>query len=228
MDMEAIMGRDLLNEDNVGRLSLTSKIFNVIRDDILNGKYTEGEKLVEAKLAEELGVSRTPVREALKQLELDGIVENIPNRGVVVKGITKQDIQDIFTIRRAIEGIAATWAVERITDQELQDLKETYELMEFYTFKKDLDKFAEQNTRFHETIYRATKSRYLEQVLKDFQYYMKQSRKKSLEIEGRMQNALQEHKEILDAFLERDKERAERALTMHVSNSKRNVENMGK
>jgi DNA-binding GntR family transcriptional regulator len=227
MYMEGIMGRDLLNEDNVGRLSLTSKIFNVIRDDILHGKYAEGEKLVEAKLAEELGVSRTPVREALKQLELDGIVENIPNRGVMVKGITKQDIQDIFTIRRAIEGIAATWAVDRITDQELEDLKETYELMEFYAFKKDLDKFAEQNTRFHETIYKATKSRYLEQVLKDFQYYMKQSRKKSLENEGRMQLALQEHKEILDAFMNRDKESAEKALTMHVTNSKRNVESMG-
>ncbi|MBB6218432.1 DNA-binding GntR family transcriptional regulator [Anaerosolibacter carboniphilus] len=222
------MGRDLLNEDNVGRLSLTSKIFNVIRDDILHGKYTEGEKLVEAKLAEELGVSRTPVREALKQLELDGIVENIPNRGVVVKGITKQDIQDIFTIRRAIEGIAATWAVERITDQELQDLKETYELMEFYAFKKDKDKFAEQNTRFHETIYKATKSRYLEQVLKDFQYYVKQTRKKSLENEGRMPHALEEHKAILDAFLDRDKERAEKALTVHVNNSMKNVENTSK
>ncbi|KXG73683.1 GntR family transcriptional regulator [Thermotalea metallivorans] len=222
------MGRDLLNEDNAGRLSLTSKIFNIIRDDILNGKYSEGEKLVEAKLAEELGVSRTPVREALKQLELDGMVENIPNRGVIVKGITKQDIQDIFTIRTAIEGIAAAWAVERITEEELQDLKEAYELMEFYAFKKDIEKFAEFNTKFHETIYKATKSRYLEQVLKDFQYYMKQSRKKSLQIEGRMEDALREHKEILDAFLERNKERAEKALTTHVNNSKKNAEKLGK
>lgn len=222
------MGRDLLNEDNAGRLSLTSKIFNIIRDDILNGKYSEGEKLVEAKLAEELGVSRTPVREALKQLELDGMVENIPNRGVIVKGITKQDIQDIFTIRTAIEGIAAAWAVERITEEELQDLKEAYELMEFYAFKKDIEKFAEFNTKFHETIYKATKSRYLEQVLKDFQYYMKQSRKKSLQIEGRMEDALREHKEILDAFLERNKEKAEKALTMHVNNSKKNAEQLGK
>ncbi|WZL73197.1 GntR family transcriptional regulator [Clostridiaceae bacterium 35-E11] len=218
------MARDILNDDGAG-LSLTARIFNKLRDDILNGKYVEGEKLGEAKLAEELGVSRTPVREALKQLELDGIVENIPNRGVVVLGISRQDIEDIYTIRTAIEGIAATWAVERITDEELARLKETYELMEFYTFKKDLEKFAEINTVFHEIIYKATKSRYLEQVLKDFQYYMKKARQKSLQVEGRIQESLQEHKEILNAFLNKDKEEAEKALIKHVRNAKSNAGN---
>ena len=76
--------------------SLTSLIFDKIREDILNDKYSTGDKIVEAKLADELGVSRTPVREALKQLELDGLVDNIPNRGVVVKGISNQDIYDIY------------------------------------------------------------------------------------------------------------------------------------
>ncbi|MCT4620877.1 MAG: GntR family transcriptional regulator [Marinisporobacter sp.] len=217
------MARDLLNEDNTG-LSLTSKIFNILREDILNGKYAEGEKLGEAKLAEELGVSRTPVREALKQLELDGIVENKPNRGVVVLGISKQDIEDIYTIRTAIEGIAARWAVERITEEELEELKESYELMEFYTFKNDIEKFAELNTKFHEVIYKATKSRHLEQVLKDFQYYMKKTRRKSLHVEGRIKESLKEHKVILDAFLNKDQEAAQKALTIHVENSKKNVE----
>lgn len=217
------MGIDLLNEDSGGRLSLTAKIFNKIREDILNGRYKEGEKLIEAKLAEEMGVSRTPVREALKQLELDGLVDNVPNRGVIVKGISNQDIQDIFEIRAAIEGIAAKWAVERITEEELHSLKEIHELAEFYVFKKDIEKFAELNTRFHEIIYKATKSRYLEQVLKDFQYYMKQARRKSLQKEGRMEDAFAEHKDILEAFLKRDKEEAEKMLTLHVSNSKKNA-----
>ena len=224
--MEDIMGRDLLNDDQASRLSLTSKIFNILRDDILNEKYKEGEKLIEAKLAEELGVSRTPVREALKQLELDGIVENIPNRGVIVKGITKQDIEDIFTIRIAIEGIAASWAAERITDEEIHSLKETFELMEFYAYKKDLEKVAEYNTRFHEAIYRATKSRYLEQVLRDFQYYMKKTRRRSLQVEGRVERALEEHREVLEAFIARDKERAQKTLSYHVNNSKKNVERL--
>ncbi|GKT33648.1 GntR family transcriptional regulator, partial [Aduncisulcus paluster] len=151
--------------------SLTSIIFEKIREDILNGMYDPGEKIVEAKLADELGVSRTPVREALKQLELDGLVENIPNRGVIVKGVTAQDIRDIYTIREAIEGIAARWSVERMSQDELDSLKEIYELMEFYTFKKDVDKIFELNTRFHELIYMATNSRFLEHVLRDFQLF---------------------------------------------------------
>ena len=203
--------------------SLTSIIFEKIREDILNDQYKHGEKIVEAKLAEELGVSRTPVREALKQLELDGLVENIPNRGVIVKGISNQDIYDIFTIRMAIEGIAAQWAVERMSDDELAQLKEVCELMEFYTIKGDVSKIFELNTKFHEIIYMATKSRYLEHVLRDFQLFIKSTRNKSLRTEGRMNTALVEHKNILDAFLNRDSENAVLMLTEHITNSRRNA-----
>ncbi|WIF95896.1 GntR family transcriptional regulator [Caminicella sporogenes] len=216
---------DSIFNDKKENRSLTSIIFDKIREDILIGKYSRGEKIVEAKLAEELGVSRTPVREALKQLELDGLVENIPNRGVIVKGITKQDIQDIYTLRIAIEGIAVKWAIERMDDSDLEKLKDIFELMEFYTFKKDLDKIAELNTRFHETIYKATKSRYLEQILKDFQFFMKTTRYKSLRTEGRMESALEEHREILNAFINRDVGQAVKAILKHVNNSKRNAEN---
>lgn len=203
--------------------SLTSLIFNKIREDILNDKYKTGDKIVEAKLADELGVSRTPVREALKQLELDGLVDNIPNRGVVVKGISNQDIYDIYTIRVAIEGIAAKWAVERMDDTVVETLIEIYELMEFYTFKKDVDKIFELNTRFHETIYNATKSRYLEQVLTDFQLFIKTTRNKSLKCEGRSEEALIEHKAILEGFIEKNSEKAYQATIAHVENSRKNA-----
>ncbi len=212
-------------DDYYTGIPLSTKIFNILREDILNGQYAEGAKLIESRLAKELGVSRTPVREALKQLELEGIVENIPNRGVIVLGISKQDLEDIYTIRNAIEGIAARWAVDRMTEEELEELKEIYELMEFYTHKNDIEKFAELNTKFHELIYKATKSRHLEQVLKGFQYYMKKTRRKSLRVEGRIKDSLMEHKEILDAFINRDKELAQNALTEHVDNSKKNAEN---
>lgn len=203
--------------------SLTSIIFEKIREDILNDQYKPGEKIVEAKLAEELGVSRTPVREALKQLELDGLVENIPNRGVIVKGISQQDIYDIFTIRMAIEGIAAQWAIERMSDEELSQLKEVFELMEFYTIKGDVTKIFELNTKFHEIIYMATKSRYLEHVLRDFQLFIKSTRNKSLRSEGRMETALEEHKNILQAFINKDAETAVSMLTKHITNSRRNA-----
>lgn len=213
---------DLFDQKKENR-SLTSIIFDRIREDILNNKYKVGEKIVEAKLADELGVSRTPVREALKQLELDGLVENIPNRGVVVKGITNQDIADIYTIRMEIEGIAAKWCVERMDDNHIDTLKEIYELMEFYTFKKDVEKCFELNTKFHETIYMATKSRYLEHVLKDFQIFMKSTRIKSLKTEGRMDNSLEEHRLILEALVNRDQELAVERIKKHIDNSRKKV-----
>ncbi|MGB3365985.1 MAG: GntR family transcriptional regulator [Acidaminobacteraceae bacterium] len=213
---------DLFDQKKENR-SLTSIIFDRIREEILNNKYKVGEKIVEAKLAEELGVSRTPVREALKQLELDGLVENIPNRGVVVKGITTQDIADIYTIRMEIEGIAAKWCVERMDDTHIDTLKEIFELMEFYTFKKDVEKCFELNTKFHETIYMATKSRYLEHVLKDFQIFMKATRIKSLKTEGRMEDSLEEHKLILEALLDKEIPLAVERIKNHINNSRENV-----
>ncbi|WP_432662126.1 GntR family transcriptional regulator [Wukongibacter baidiensis] len=218
---------DNLFNEKKGNKSLTSMIFEKIREDILIGKYVSGEKIVEAKLADEFGVSRTPVREALKQLELDGLVDNIPNRGVMVKGISKQDIDDIFTIRIAIEGIAVKWAIERMDDGDLEKLKEIFELMEFYTFKKDLDKIAELNTKFHEVIYNATKSRYLEHVLKDFQFFMKTTRYKSLRSPGRLDSALDEHREVLEAFVQKDIDRAVNAILKHVNNSRDNAKRIG-
>ncbi len=204
--------------------SLTSIIFDRIREDILNDQYVTGSKIVEAKLADELGVSRTPVREALKQLELDGLVENIPNRGVVVKGISKQDISDIYTIRQAIEGIAATWCIERITESELAELKGIFDLMEFYTTKKDIEKISELNTKFHEVIYHSTKSRYLEHVLRDFQIFIKSTRNKSLKTDGRLEEALIEHRIIIDAIIAKDVESAKAGIFDHVEKSKRNAQ----
>jgi DNA-binding GntR family transcriptional regulator len=206
--------------------SLTSLIFDKIREDILNGRYSSGDKLVEIKLADELGVSRTPVREALKQLELDGLVDNIPNRGVVVKGITREDIDDILTIRLCIEGLVGQWAATRITDEEVKELDEIYDLMEFYTVKEDVDKLFELNTKFHETLYKATKSRYLEGVLKDFQLFIKSARNNSLKSAGRPNLALDEHKAILDAMKKHDEIEARRALINHITQSNSNIKRL--
>ncbi len=206
--------------------SLTTLIFEKIREDVLNNVYKSGEKIIEAKVAEEMGVSRTPVREALKQLELDGLVENIPNRGVIVKGVTRNDIDDIYEMRVAIEGIAARWSVERMSEESLKDLKEIYELMEFYTTKNDIDKIFELNTKFHEVIYKSACSRYLEHVLSDFQQFIKSTRKRSLTAHGRPAAALEEHHRVLEAFLKRDVEEAVAALMNHIENSRKNASKM--
>lgn len=208
--------------------SLTSLIFEKIREDILNGRYVSGDKLVEIKLADELGVSRTPVREALKQLELDGLVDNIPNRGVVVKGISKEDIDDILTIRLCIEGLVGQWAAERVTDPEIKELEEIFDLMEFYSTKGDVDKLFELNTKFHETLYQITKSRYLESVLNDFQLFIKTARNNSLKSEGRLKDALEEHRIIVAAIKHHDIEATRQALINHISNSNENIKKIVK
>jgi DNA-binding GntR family transcriptional regulator len=204
--------------------SLTSMIFEKLREDILNGDYHRGDKLVEAKIAEEIGVSRTPVREALKQLELDGLVDNIPNRGVVVTGISEQDIRDIYRIRMAIETISVEWCIERMDDQDLAELQEIFDLMEFFTAKGDVDRIFELNTRFHETIYRATESRYMEHVLKDFQLFIKSTRERSLRMTGRLETALEEHRNLLEAIKKRDVTAAKEAAKAHVMHSMQSID----
>ena len=110
--------------------SLPQDLFNRLRDDILQGKIAAGEKLTEQKICKEYQVSRTPVREAFQKLELDGLIDIIPNRGAFVVGLTKQDIGDMYELRKAYETIAVKWAIERITEEEMAQLEEAYDLME--------------------------------------------------------------------------------------------------
>jgi DNA-binding GntR family transcriptional regulator len=205
--------------------SLRGRVYNALREDILSGRYAPGESLIELRIADELNVSRTPVREAIRQLELEGLVESIPNKGVTVKGISKKDMGDIYRIRRVLEGLAARWSVEQITDQELKKLTEVYELMEFYTAKGDIDQIAKLNTEFHDIIFSATKSSILKHILKDFQFYVKWARHESLSVPGRKEEALKEHYAILQAFLKRDADESEKYLTIHVENSSKNYFN---
>lgn len=208
--------------------SLREKIFQKLRQDILDGRYKAGDSLVELKLAEEMGVSRTPVREAIRQLELEGLVSSIPNKGVFVEGITRQDIEDIYAIREYMEGLAARWAIERMDEESLKELETMCELMEFYTAKGDLDQVGKLNSRFHDLIFQSTNSKPLMQILSDFQYYMENIRLASLKSPGRATQSLEEHKEIVQAFKERDIEKGERALVEHIRNSRLNVERMSK
>ncbi len=203
--------------------SLRNKIFNKIREDIIEGRYNDGESLVEKKLAEEFGVSRTPIREVVRQLELDGLVESMPNRGVFVIGITQEDIKDIYEIRILVEGLAAKWATKKITEEELKALNNACELMEFYTTKGDVEQIARYNTEFHEIIFEAARSKFLKKTLKNMQSYIQWARLASLKTEGRAQKALIEHKAILEAFRNGDPIQAQMLIIEHVTNSSENV-----
>lgn len=203
--------------------SLRGRVFARIENDILNGRYKAGDSLIESKLTEELGVSRTPIREALRQLELEGLVQLIPNKGVVVKGITSQDIEDIYTIRMLIEGLAARWAAEKITPEELNELKEALDLEEFYTSKKDVAHLSSLDSRFHDIIFKASKSKPLMQTLTSFHHYIQRARNASLNSPGRAEKAFEEHTAIFKALSEGDAEKAEKLTTEHVRNASINL-----
>ena len=188
------MAKNLL--ENTGHGSLGNKIFTLLRDKILNEEYTQGQKLNEVALSKELNISRTPIREALKQLELEGLVKSIPNKGVYVLGFSHRDIDDMLEIRHALEGLAIQLAIERINDEELEKIKEVYDLMEFYAKKGDQEKFNEINIAFHEAIYRCTQSKYFEQLLTDINYYIHVTSRHSIRQPDRLVSAAKEHREI--------------------------------
>lgn len=196
--------------------SLTAKVYRYIRDGIIDGRYQSGDALVETKLAEELGVSRTPIREALKQLELEDLTESIPNRGVIVKGISTEDIEDIYTIRYILEGLAANWAASRIQQPELDMLAELIELMELYTRRRDSVHLAKLDGEFHDIIYTAANSRTLKHILTSLHQNATFARQSSLTVPDRAPKSLQEHKEIYAALQEHDAARARSCMEKHV------------
>lgn len=217
------MGRLGQDDGELALNSLRGRVFAQLQDDILNGKYSAGDSLVETRLSEELGVSRTPIREAIRQLELEGLVSTIPNKGAVVKGISAKDIEDIYTIRMKIEGLAARWAAEKISDSELAELKEALEFEEFYTLKNDATHLLKFDSKFHEIIFKASKSMPLMHMLQTFHLYVQRARNVSFKSPQRAKEALAEHSAILKAITERNPDKAEELTTEHIKNARDNL-----
>ncbi len=206
--------------------SLTVKVFEEIEQAILSGVYSVGDQLVESKISLELGVSRTPVREALKQLELEGLVTTIPNKGTFVVGISTEDIIDIYTIRVAVEGISSLWAAQRITPEEIKELETIVELHEFYSSKKDVLQLLQLDSKFHEMIYDISRSRVLKHTLASFHNHLKRARESSLLTAGRTIEAVKEHRAIFEAIAKRDGEKAKELTEMHIINARENILNI--
>jgi DNA-binding GntR family transcriptional regulator len=199
--------------------SLSEDLAARIRDDILSGKLPDGSKLTEQTVCDKYKVSRTPVREALSKLEVEGLIENIPNRGAFIRGLSQQDISDIMTMRKIYEIQAVRWAVERITDDELDELEENFEFMEFYTMKNDIDKMLNINRSFHQMIYRASHNRMLAQLLYSYQNYIRHDASSLSRTEDYLQTVLSEHRQIFLAIRSRDQEAAVAAMESHMDNS---------
>ena len=209
-----------LEDDQTAAQPLSSDLFTKLQEDILIGKLKIGEKLTEMKICNKYGVSRTPVREALRQLEMDGLIETIPNRGAFVLGLTDQDIDDISVLRAQSEVQAVRWAIERITEEELEELQETFEFMEFYTMKNDIPKMLNINMAFHQIIYNATHNRMFAQQLNTYQLYLRHCDPSNYYAQDYLRMVLSEHRNIYNAFLEGDAESGALAMDYHMRNSR--------
>ena len=211
--------------------SLRGRVFRHLREDILNGVYKDHEELREVTIGEELGVSRTPVREALRQLELEGLVTIIPNKGAYVTAITRKDVKDIYKIRSQLEGLCANWATKYITDaqvegtfsdclmKQIEELEEVILLSEFHLHKKgsgQIEQMSEMDGKFHKILYEASNSRILEHVLTDFHKYVQLARTMSIEAPERAEKSIEEHREILEAIKAKDAAKAEQLANEHI------------
>jgi GntR family transcriptional regulator, rspAB operon transcriptional repressor len=214
------MIRDAVGSKGLGA-SLSDNLFSELRKDILTGKLRSGDKLSEQQVCDHYGVSRTPVREAFRQLEMEGFLTTIPNRGAFIVGLSARDLADLCEMRKSFEMIAVRWAIERITKEEMEKLEEAYEFMEFYTMKKDADKMLNINMHFHELIYEAAHNRMLAHTLTDYQFYIKQTKVNTGYLEGELDEVLAEHKMIYQAFVTHDAEAGEKAVAAHLDHARK-------
>lgn len=207
--------------------SLSGRVFHKLREDILAGTYKRDEELKEKAIGDELGVSRTPVREALRQLELEGLVTIVPNKGAYVVGISEEDIRDIYEIRARLEGLCARRAAEHITAEQIAELEENIYLVDFHVGKGNYSQVLELDNKFHQILYEASKSKMLKHELSAFHHYVERVRRITLSMPQRAVDSNEEHKKIVEALKSHDGVKAEALATTHMLNTISNIDHYG-
>ena len=199
-------------------ITIADQVFDELEQEILSGEFSRDEVLTELKLSERLGVSRTPVREALRRLEQENLIEST-SKGIRVIGITKEDIADIREIRLRLEGLAARWAAERTDEEGIRTLREVLDLQAMYTEKNDADNLKNADSRFHQTIYILSRSNAVRETLEPLHRKLLKYRKASLGMPLRAIRSLEEHRAICEAIAVHDGAGAERLSILHVNNA---------
>ena len=199
-------------------VSLSDQVFEQLEMDILSGKYQRGQIVTELQLCSELGVSRTPVREALRRLFQEHLVEDTP-KGTMILGITPKDYLDMSEIRLRIEELAIRGFVANADPDSLKELKEAVDFQEFYLSRGDVDHLRALDGRFHEVIYAGCGSRVLQDTLAPLHKKIQQYRHNALQAPLRAKNSVDEHKAILDAIVARDADLAVERMKNHIGNA---------
>ena len=209
-------------------ISIADQIFEQLELDILSGKYARGEVLSELSLSRELGVSRTPVREAIRRLEQEDFLEE-SSRGMVVVGISREDMLDLYDIRMAIEGEAARRAAALIDEETLQEMRDVLDLQRFYCEKSgenNSDQIKNMDSRFHELLYRASGSKPYYSHLFGIHKRMTKFRKASVSNKSRAMQSLEEHEAICAALEAHDGDAAAEAVLIHARNARDRIKSL--
>jgi len=199
-------------------LPLRDVVFNTLREAILKGELKPGERLMELQLAAKLGVSRTPIREAIRMLEQEGLAVTIPRRGAEVAKMTEKDMQDVLQVREVLDELAASVACELITVEELKQLEQAMEDFEIATNTKDIKRIADTDMMFHDIIYHATRNPKLVNILNNLREQMYRYRVEYLKDEANYPILLKEHREILKGFEVKNKNLVTESMRTHVIN----------
>ena len=204
-------------------LPLRDVVFNTLRQAILTGELKPGERLMEIHLANRLGVSRTPIREAIRKLELEGLVTMIPRRGAEVAQITEKNMSDVLEVRRAVDALCVELACDRITQEELNSLKQACEDFEIAVNTRDVKRIAQADVELHDIIVRATGNDRLIQLVNNLSEQMYRYRFEYIKDPSQHERLVEEHRIIYQAIVDKDKETASRAAKIHIDNQKKAI-----
>ena len=199
-------------------LPLRDVVFNTLRTSILTGELKPGERLMEIHLADKLGVSRTPIREAIRKLELEGLVTMIPRRGAEVAQITEKNLRDVLEVRRALDALAVELACERITEDELAELKKACENFELETKRGNANQVAQADVELHDIILKASGNERLMQMISKLSQQMYRYRLEYIKDADKRQILVVEHDYILKAIRSRHVAEAKKAIREHIDN----------
>ncbi len=200
---------------------IRDKVYERLRSAILSGALEPGERLVERKLAELLGVSRTPVREAIRMLELEGLVTHLPRVGAVVAQVSDSEVLEIYRIRAVLEGLAARMAAEKITPEQLNKLAELVQIFEENAKQGNLERLEEAHREFNDLIYRAAGSSRLYSMITTLVEHIDRYTRVGYCHPGRIAEATLEHRQLVEAIRMRDGALAEQVAREHIDNSRR-------
>ena len=210
-----------LNSDEF--LPLRDVVFNTLRNAILTGELEPGERLMEIKLADKLGVSRTPIREAIRKLELEGLVVMTPRKSAEVARITKEDLTDVLEVRRVLECLAIDLSCENVTKEEIDEMEENLGKFVEAIRKNDITEIALIDVAFHEIIYKSTRNRRLIQILGNLREQMYRYRMEYIKDKETRESLAREHRIIIDSIIKKDNEAGRKAILEHIDRQEKTI-----